>query len=393
MALRAVARANLAAIERNTERLRRTTAGQARLCAVVKANGYGHGAAAAGRAALQGGATMLGVATAGEARELRDAGIEAPVLVLGALSAEELEVALDARGEVVAWDERFVDELIAAARAPVAVHVKLDSGMGRYGTRSRQTALAVAEQVAGTSARDAGLRLAGAMTHFATADEDPEFLAVQLTAFEPFAQTLRERAQIVVHAANSAATLREPSSHFDMVRCGIALYGCDPFNRDPDAELLEPALELGSYVAAVKLARPGESAGYGRRFIAERETWLATIPIGYGDGVNRALTNNCDILIGGRRYPMAGTVSMDNITVDVGSEPGVAVGDEAILIGRSGEERQTAEQLAHRLQTISYEVVCGISSRVTRAYHRDGAEVPDPGAGPLCDRDGARVAR
>jgi alanine racemase len=392
MALRAVARVNLAAIERNAERLRRA-ATEARLCAVVKANGYGHGAAAAGRAALQGGATMLGVATAGEARELRDAGIDAPVLVLGALTVEELEVALDARAGLVAWDERFVDDLTAAARGPVEVHVKLDSGMGRYGTRSRRAALGVAERVAGTSAREAGLRLAGAMTHFATADEDPEFLAAQLAAFTPFARTLRERAQIVVHAANSAATLREPAAHFDMVRCGIALYGCDPFNVDPDAEQLEPALELSSYVAAVKLARPGESAGYGRRFIAERETWLATIPIGYGDGVNRALTNNCDIVIGGRRYPMAGTVSMDNITVDVGSVAGVAVGDEAILIGRSGEERQTAEQLAHRLRTISYEVVCGISSRVTRAYHRDGAEVPDPGARLLGDRADTRVAR
>jgi alanine racemase len=378
MALRAVAHVNLAAIERNAQRLRRTLTGGARLCGVVKADGYGHGAAAAGRAALAGGATMLAVTAAGEARELRDAGIEAPVLVLGALSAHELEVALDAGAEVVAWDERFVDALVAAARGPIAVHVKLDSGMGRYGIRSTPAALALAERVTGASARDAGLRLAGAMTHFATADEDPEFLAAQLAAFEPFARTLRGRGQLVVHAANSAATLREPASHFDMVRCGIALYGCDPFNQDPDAELLEPALALSSYVAAVKLARPGESAGYGRRFIAERDTWIATIPIGYADGVNRALTNNCDILIGGRRHPMAGTVSMDNITVDLGPEPSAAVGDEAILIGRSGQERQTAEQVARRLDTIAYEIVCGISSRVTRTYHRDGVPVASP---------------
>jgi alanine racemase len=384
MALRAVARINVAAIERNTARLRRTLSGEARLCAVVKANGYGHGAAAAGRAALAGGATMLAVAAAGEALELREAGIEAPLLVLGALSAQELEVALDARAEVVAWDERFVDELVAAGRGPVAVHVKLDSGMGRYGTRSPDAALALAERLAGTSARGAGLRLAGAMTHFATADQDPEFLAAQLAIFTPFVETLRGRGQLVAHAANSAATLREPSSHFDMVRCGIALYGCDPFNRDPDAVMLEPALELSSYVAAVKLAQPGESAGYGRRFIAERDTWIATIPIGYADGVNRALTNNCDVLIGGHRYPMAGTVSMDNITVDVGPEPSVAVGDAAILIGRSGEERQTAEELSWRLATIAYEVVCGISARVTRVHHRDGV--------PVRDADGVQVA-
>jgi alanine racemase len=373
--VRALARVNVAAIERNAARLTQGLSGGARLCAVVKANGYGHGAAAAGRAAVAGGATMLAVASAGEAEQLRDEGIEAPLLVLGALSAAELPVALNAGAEVVAWDERFVDDLIAAAGGPVAVHVKLDSGMGRYGTRSLPDALAIAERVAGTAARDAGLHLAGATTHFATADDDPEFLAVQLAAFDPFARALRERGDVLVHAANSAATLREPASHYDMVRCGIAVYGCDPFNVDPDQQGLEPALELSSYVAAVKLARTGDSAGYGRRFIADGDTWIATIPIGYADGVNRALTNNCDVLIEGRRYPLAGTVSMDNVTVNLGPEPEVAVGDEVILIGRSGNEQQTAEDVSRRLATIAYEVICGISARVTREYHRDGTAV------------------
>jgi alanine racemase len=373
--VRALARVNLAAIERNAARLTGGLSDGARLCAVVKAGGYGHGAAAAGRAALAGGATMLAVAAAGEAEQLRDAGIEAPLLVLGALSADELPVALDADAELIAWDERFVEDLIAVARRPVRVHVKLDSGMGRFGTRSLSDALAIADRVASPAARDAGLRLAGATTHFATADEDPEFLALQLAAFDPFAQALREHGDVLVHAANSAATLREPASHYDMVRCGIAVYGCDPFGIDPEQQDLEPALELSSYVAAVKLAHRGDSAGYGRRFIADRDTWLATIPIGYADGVSRALTNNCDVLIGGRRYPLAGTVSMDNITVDLGPEPVVVVGDAAILIGESGAERQTAEHVARRLQTIAYEVICGISGRVTRAYHRDGTAV------------------
>ena len=373
--VRALARVNLAAIERNTQRLRQECSGGTRLCAVVKADGYGHGAAAAGRAALDGGATMLAVASAGEADQLRQAGIDAPLMVLGALSAAELPVARSAGAQLIAWDERFVDDLIAAADGPVAVHVKLDSGMGRFGTRSLRDALSIAERVAGTAATDAGLRLAGATTHFATADEDPEFLATQLAAFDPFAQALRERGDVIAHAANSAATLREPASHYDMVRCGIAVYGCDPFNVDPAQQGLEPALELSSYVAAVKLARTGESAGYGRRFIADRDTWIATIPIGYADGLNRALTNNCDVLIGGHRYPLAGTVSMDNITVELGPEPAVAVGDAAILIGRSGGERQTAEDVSRRLGTIAYEVICGISGRVTRAYHRDGEAV------------------
>ena len=143
-------------------------------------------------------------------------------------------------------------------------------------------------------------------------------------------------------------------------------------NEDPAAHQLEPALELRSYVAAVKLARPGDSAGYGRRFIAERETWIATLPIGYGDGVRRALSNNCDVLIGGRRYRLVGTVSMDNVTVDVGPDPGWPSATTATLIGRDSAERQTAEDLAARIETINYEILTGIPRRVPRIYHRDG---------------------
>jgi alanine racemase len=177
-----------------------------------------------------------------------------------------------------------------------------------------------------------------------------------------------------VHAANSAATLREPASHYDMVRCGIALHGCDPMNEDPDRYGLEPALELSSYVAAVKRARPGESAGYGRRFVADAETWLATLPIGYADGVGRALSNNGDVLIGGERYPLVGMVSMDNLTVALGATPpaGAAIGAAATIIGRDGSQRQTTEDLARRMGTIHHEVLCGISARVIREYHRDG---------------------
>jgi alanine racemase len=211
------------------------------------------------------------------------------------------------------------------------------------------------------------------MTHFATADDDPDFLAEQLAVFAPWVQDLRRRHPgVVVHAANSAGTLREPAAHFDLVRCGIAIYGMDPFHLDPAEHDLEPALELASYVAEIKAVELGQSAGYGRRFVAERDSCLATLPIGYGDGVRRALTNNCDVLIRGRRYPLVGTVSMDNVTVDVGSDPDVGVGDTAVLIGRDGGERQTAEEIATRVGTINYEVTCGLSARVPRLYHRDG---------------------
>jgi len=376
VALRALARVNLAAIERNVERLRAGLSPAAGLCAVVKANGYGHGAVPVAQAALAGGAGYLAVATAEEAAELRAGAIEGPVLVMGAVSDEELPVALGAGCELVAWSDRFVSQVLQVSSAsssarPVRLHVKLDTGMGRLGTRSPDDAMRVAGRIASSAAPT--VELAGAMTHFASADEDPEFTADQLARFESFVRALRDRHPgILVHAANSAATLRTPASHFDLVRCGIAVYGCDPMNEDPAPHGLEPALELSSYVAAVKPARPGESAGYGRRFIAETETWIATVPIGYGDGVRRALTNNCDVLIAGRRYPLVGTVSMDNITVDVGSEGAVAIGDRVTLIGRDGGERQTTEDLARRIGTISYEVVCGISSRVPRSYHRDG---------------------
>jgi alanine racemase len=376
--LRALARVNLAAIERNVVALRSRLAGDAELCAVVKADASGHGAVPVARAALAGGARSLAVATVDEAAELRSAGITASVLVMGAISADELPVALAAGAEVVAWTEHFVQSVAARAvgPSPVGVHVKLDSGMGRLGTRQVAEALSVAELVTACRPR---LELVGAMTHFATADGDQEFVAAQLAAFGPFAAELqRGMGRVRVHAANSAATLRQPAAHFDMVRCGIALYGCDPMNEDPAHVGLEPALELSSYVAAVKRAEPGESAGYGRRFVAARPTWIATLPIGYADGVRRGLTNNCDVLISGRRYPLVGTVSMDSVTLDLGPEPHepvVGVGAEAILIGRSGAERLTVEDMANRLGTINHEVLCGISARVPRQYHGDGVAV------------------
>jgi alanine racemase len=368
VALRALARVDVGAIEHNAARLA-AVAAPAALCAVVKADGYGHGAVAAARAAVAGGARWLAVATAWEARELREAGVEGSLLVLGAVSPEELDVALAARADLVAWREAFVAELARrAGGGATGVHVKLDSGMGRLGTRDAAEATRVADAVAASP----GLRLAGAMTHFATADEPEEgFLAEQLRVFTPWARALAERHPgVLLHAANSAATLAEPAARFDLVRCGVALYGMDPFHRDPAAHGLRPALELRSYVAEVKRCLPGQSAGYGRTFVAERETWLGTIPIGYGDGVRRALANNADVVVDGRRVPLVGNVSMDNITVDLGPEPGAVRGADAVLIGRG----ILAEEVARRLGTINYEVTCAISARVPREYHRGAVE-------------------
>jgi alanine racemase len=371
--VRAVARVNLAAIERNVLRMRRalaphTAARTPALCAVVKADGYGHGALQAARAALAGGATWLAVVAADEAAQLREGGIEAPILVMGALAPCELDVALAAGADVVAWDEGFVSAV--GARGGGALHVKLDTGMGRLGTRDPLLATRVAQAAAATD----GVRLAGAMTHFATADERGDaFFHEQLGRFEAWARPLQaEHTSIVLHAANSAATLRDPAAHFDLVRSGVAIYGLDPFGVDAAASGLEPALELHSYVAAVKALDVGESAGYGRRFVASTPTFTATVPIGYGDGLRRGLTNNADALVRGTRCALVGTVSMDNVMLDVGGLATAAVGDPVVLIGAQGQQRIAAEEMAQRLSTINYEVTCGLLPRVPRAYHRDG---------------------
>lgn len=364
MVLRAQAHVNLAAIERNVARLARELGTGTALCAVVKADGYGHGAAPAARAARTGGAGWLAVASASEAAALRAAGIDGRLLVLGALSPGEVDEALAADADIVAWEEGFV---AALGGRGARVHVKLDSGMGRLGTRDAEQATRVVEAAAATP----GVELVGATTHFATADDpDDGFLVAQRERFAAWVQALRAtHPRLIAHAANSAALLRDRAAHFDLVRPGVAIYGLDPFNADAPAQGLEAALELTSWVAAVKPCAAGESAGYGRRFVAAHDTLLATVPIGYGDGVRRALTNNAEVAVNGRRFPLVGTVSMDNITLDLGPDGGgVQVGDVAVLIGAG----LTAEAMAGRLGTINYEITCGITARVPRVYHRDG---------------------
>jgi alanine racemase len=366
---RAVADVDLGAVERNCGRLRSLLRGGAELCAVVKANAYGHGVAECARAALAGGATWLAVAAGEEAAELRRLGVPGPVLLMGALTGADARAAAAADADLIVWNERFAAELgevAAETGRTLRVHVKLDTGMGRLGTKDLREALSVCDLVAG----DDRLELAGVMTHFATADEpDDDLFPSQLRAFGEFASAVRAtHAGVVAHAANSAAVYRDSASHFDMVRCGIAVYGLDPFHDSAGARGLEPALTLSSYVADVKQFAPGESAGYGRRWRAADATLVGVLPIGYGDGVRRALSNNGDVLIRGRRYPLVGTVSMDNITVHLGLDSDVEPGDPAVLIGAQEGERISAEEVARRIGTINYEVTCGIAPRVARRY-------------------------
>jgi alanine racemase len=371
---RAVAVVDVGAIERNCARLRSQLSADAELCAVVKADGYGHGATESARAALAGGASWLAVAAAAEAAELREELPDARLFVMGALTPAELDLALDADADVAVWRHGFLElvrDRAGAHQVRPRVHVKYDTGMGRLGERDES---AVTDLVDAAAAADE-VELTGLWTHFATADEPGSaFFAEQLERFRRCAGRLRaEHPGLILHAANSAATLIDPESHFDLVRCGIAIYGLDPFQEAPDRRNLEPALSLRSYVADVKRFEPGASAGYGRRWRATEPTWVGVLPIGYGDGVRRALSNDAEVLVRGRRHRVVGMISMDNVTIDLGPETDVRSGDPAVLIGAQGSEAILCEELAMRLATINYEVTCGISARVPREYVRSGA--------------------
>ncbi|HEU4392728.1 MAG TPA: alanine racemase [Solirubrobacterales bacterium] len=364
---RAVARVDLEAVRRNCGRLKEELQDGAELCAVVKADGYGHGAVACTEAALAGGATRLAVATASEAEQIGRRFQHVPLLTMGALTAADVDVVLSAGSEVAVWREGFRALLSDRARAqgrPARVHVKYDSGMGRLGDPDPERVLALAR----ACDSDPDLELAGVWTHLATADElDSAFFDEQLDRFESVAAAVKaEFPSALAHAANSAAVLRDRRSHFDMARCGVAVYGLDPFQGDPVTNGLAPALSLHSYVADVKRFEPGVGAGYGLTWRAGEETWVGVVPLGYGDGVRRGLSNNAEVLVRGRRCPLVGTVSMDNITLDLGPETEVEPGDEAVLIGAQGEEAIRAEELASNLGTINYEITCGISARVPR---------------------------
>ena len=383
---RALAEIDLEAIRHNVRRLGRDLPGGAVLCAVVKANGYGHGAVPAARAALEAGAIWLGVAAVAEAEELRAAGLTAPILIFGPMTGAELEAAVAAGADVVVWSAPF---LAAARRLGARLHVKFDSGMGRLGVTEAE-----ARVLCAAAAQDG--RLVGLMSHFATADEaDTTFFEYQLGRFTALAGELAALYPgLLCHTANSAATLRGPRTHFGMIRTGIAMYGLAPSNDDPFKDDLRPAMKLCSYVAGVRVVAPGDSVGYGRRFIADEAARIGIVPIGYADGVSRLLTNRGDVLVAGRRCRITGTISMDQLTVRLPDDWGKP-GDEVVFFGAAGDgvgghadeawtgttaprrdaanaPRILCEEVARVLQTINYEVACDLAPRVVRRYRGAG---------------------
>ena len=368
---RAWADVSLDAIAANVETLRAVCA-PAEVCAVVKADGYGHGAVPVARAAVEGGAAWLAVAQVAEATELRAAGLAAPILLLSEPRLSEVDESVAAGVAVTAYTEPLIRRLGSAARvggAPVPVHLKVDTGMHRVGAPA-EAIVRLAEAVDG----EPTLSLDALWTHCAVADEpDDPFTALQLERFDA-ATAAVERAGISVpmrHAANSAAAITAPASRYDLVRCGIAVYGIAPAPALVDRLALEPAVRLVTEVAYVKQLAAGERVSYGLLHAVERDTLVATLPIGYADGVLRRLgIENQDVLIGGRRCPMIGVVTMDQVLVDLGPESEVQVGDEAVLLGAQGGLRISPDEWAARLGTISYEVVCALGARVERRYGR-----------------------
>jgi alanine racemase len=362
---------DLAAVAHNVGVLR-AAAAPAVVWAVVKADGYGHGSVDVSRAVLDAGAEGLCVALVQEARVLRDAGIDAPMLVLSAQpSGQAAEaVALGVTSAVIdAAGMAALDAAALDAGRIHDVHLKIDTGMHRMGCAPEDAA-----DLAVLAAAASGLRLAGVFTHLATADE-PDHPAVALQ-FARFDQALAAVRAVgvdpgVVHIANSAGALALPSARRDLVRAGIAIYGISPgAGVDHLASALRPAMSLHARVSRVQRVQAGEGVSYGLRHTVQRETTIATVPIGYADGVpRRSFVTGVEVLIGGTRRPIVGVVSMDQLMIDVGDDE-VVVGDRVVLIGEQagaqGVGRILAAEWADRLGTIGYEIVCGISARVPR---------------------------
>lgn len=376
---------DLDAVRHNVALLRRCAL-PAALCAVVKADAYGHGAVPVARAALDAGAARLAVALVDEGIELRDAKVSAPVLVLSEpADLQGAEAAVGAGLAVTLASPEGLALVAAAARnagTRATVHVKVDTGMHRLGIGPAQ-----APALAAAVAADPALRLEAIWTHLSVADgtsaDDRAFTALQLERFDAVVRGLGERPTLV-HAANTAATVAWPASRYDMVRCGIGIYGLPPAAHMADDSpggagavlgRLRPALSLRARVSALRVLEAGERPSYGRRLALERRSVVATVPLGYADGVRRALFDaGCSVLVRGRRRRLAGVVTMDQVVVDCGDDDTVSVGDEVTFIGRQGGEEIGAMEWAAMVGTIGYEVVCGIGARVPRVHVGASAE-------------------
>ena len=367
---------DLDAIAHNVQAFKQYVGEKVEVIAVVKANAYGHGAVQVAKAALSVGSTRLAVHRLTEGIELRRAGISAPILIMGYTppSGVELTVRYQLTPSLITLD--FAEALSAQAVAQgstVHVHIKVDTGMNRYGL--------LPSEVLGFSRsllKLPGLHLEGLFTHFATADwMDPSFTYRQLEDFNQVVATLRsDHIQIpILHSANTAATMRLQKTHLDAVRIGIGMYGLDPSGEWPPSFVLRPALSIKSIVSQVRNLPIGQGISYSRTYVTTKNTRVALVPIGYGDGYTRILSNQGEVLIRGQRACILGRICMDQFVVDVSGISGVKQDDEVVIIGRQGRDVIRAEEIARLAGTINYEVTTSILPRVVRFYLRDGAVV------------------
>ena len=360
---------DLNAVAHNAQAIKAHIGPHVHLIAVVKANAYGHGMVEVARTALQHGASWLAVGRVDEGIALRDAGITAPILVMGYTLPGDIEDAVVRALTLTVADLASVEAVSTLARRLgqiIPVHIKVDTGMGRFGVLPDE----VLPFVARVSALS-GVRIEGLFTHFAVADlADKEYTWHQFRVFQRVRVEL-EAAQYqipVYHVANSAAMLDLPEMHLDAVRVGIALYGLPPSGEVATTVPLRPALSLKSHVARVRTLPAGSSISYGRTYITQRDTPVALVPVGYGDGYHRVLSNRGMVLINGRRAPIVGRICMDQFVVDISRVGPVELNSEVVLIGRQGDECITAEEVATWAETINYEIVTGLSPRVPRLY-------------------------
>ena len=353
------------AFARNVESIASRLPERSRLIAVLKADGYGHGAVELAKRCTPDRVAMIATSLLEEALELQDAGIDLPLLVLGALTPEQVRLAVE-RGVTIGviGPEELGSVCEVAHDRDVTIHLKLDSGMGRMGIVEEEL-LRVAELIRETPR----LQVAAIYTHFANAgDPDDPFTDQQLANFRKYVSRLREYGvdAPLHHTSNSAGTVRGIVEPGDFVRAGIVLYGGEPL--DAGSAKLEPVMRWRTEIRRLKTLPLGHAVGYGMTFWTPRETRVATLPVGYADGYDRLLSNNGDVLVRGKRAPVIGRVSMDMITIDVTDVPEAAIGDEVVLLGAQGSERITGEELAEKIGTISYEVFCNVSARVPRVY-------------------------
>ena len=375
---------DLRAIAHNVSELRRITRAEARLMAVVKANGYGHGAVEVSRCALKNGASFLGVARIEEGIHLRKAGIAAPILIFGPTHPQQAGDLLqhDLTQSVYTTDSaRTLSAAAASLGRKIKIHLKMDTGMGRLGLLpqnfdNNRTERINADIVAETLAVAAleGLELEGIFTHFAAADSaDKTFAEHQLDLFLDYIQCLTKEGldPPLKHAANSGAVIDMPNAHLDLVRPGIAIYGLYPSDEVKQQRvLLKPAMALKAQIIQLKKVPAGFKVSYGMTYETSKPTTIATVPVGYADGLNRLLSSDGQMLVGGQRAPIIGRVCMDLTMLDVGSIENVKVGDEVVVFGQQANETLTVDEMAAALNTINYEIVTGISARVPRIYLR-----------------------